>query len=295
MNTHCGYIAIIGRPNVGKSTLLNCLLGQKLAITSRKPQTTRHRLLGIKTEGQQQAIFVDTPGLHLKAKTALNKAMNKAATSSLDDIDVILFVVQAMMWTAEDEWVLQKLKNIAKPILLVVNKVDLVREKALLLPFLEELSKKAEFANIYPVSAQKQANTTELEQAIFSLLPESPFLFPEDQISDRNDIFFASEIIREKLMRLLGQEIPYSLTVSIEKYEMVKDVARISAIIWVAKENHKAIIIGKDGQQLKKIGTSARLELEKFLQQKVFLQLWCKEKKDWQNDSSMLRQFGYDA
>lgn len=293
--SHCGYVAIVGRPNVGKSTLLNHVLGEKISITSHKPQTTRHQILGIKTEDNVQVIFVDTPGLHREIKHTLNRYMNRAASAALEMVDLILFMVQGLRWTEEDDWILTKLKKVDKPIILIVNKVDLIQQKEQLLPHLEMLAKKFSFADIIPISAKKGTNLDVVEAEINKLLPENPHVFPDDIVTDRNDRFLAAELIREKLTRFLHQELPYSVTVEIEQFKEEKEVLHISALIWLEKEGQKAIVIGEKGQQLKKIGQQARLDMEKLFGQKVFLRLWTKVKDNWSDDEKALRSLGYDG
>jgi GTP-binding protein Era len=291
--SHCGYVAILGRPNVGKSTLLNHILGQKISITSRKPQTTRHRILGIKTEGDMQMIYVDTPGLHQDAKKALNRYMNRAATSVIHDVDVIVFMIESLKWRDDDEWILQKLQSVQTPIILAINKVDRVEDKARLLPFIEELSRKLPAATIIPMSALKNDNIQVLENLVGSLLPENPHFFPDDQVTDATERFMAAEIIREKLMKCLGQELPYALTVEIEHFQEKGKLTHIGAIIWIEKLSQKAIVIGKEGGVLKKVGKAAREELETLLGKKVFLQLWVKVKASWSDNERALRSLGY--
>lgn len=291
--SRCGYVAIIGRPNVGKSTLLNHILGQKISITSRKPQTTRHRILGIKTNDSAQAIYVDTPGLHQEAKKALNRYMNRAATSVIHEVDVIVFMIEALKWKSDDEWILKKLLTVKCPIILVINKVDKIADKELLLPFIEELNTRCDFSFIMPMSALKNDNILDFEKVISTLLPESPHFFPDDQITDVSERFLAAEIIREKLMRSLGQELPYALTVQIEQFKESEKLNRISAIIWVEKTSQKAIVIGKDGSVLKKVGTLARESMEFLFQKKIFLQLWVKVKESWSDNERALRSLGY--
>jgi GTP-binding protein Era len=295
-NTYCGYAAIVGRPNVGKSTLLNDLMGFKLSITSSKPQTTRHRLLGVDTEHNYQTLYVDTPGLHQAAKNALNRLLNKAALRSLREIDVVLFVVECGRWQADDEWVLSHLKEIKKsvPVIAVVNKIDKFPEREAILPFLQELSEKFAFTQIVPISALKGEQIPALKKLVRDYLPECPFLFPEDMVSDRSERFIVAEMVREKLMRTLEQELPYGLTVTIEALAKEDDLVRISAIIWIEKEGHKKIVIGKGGDQLKKIGKLARRDLERYFGQQVYLQLWVKVKSGWSDDDRLLKQFGYD-
>ncbi|MGD9390993.1 MAG: GTPase Era, partial [Thioalkalispiraceae bacterium] len=256
-NYRCGYVALVGRPNVGKSTLLNHILGQKLSITSRKPQTTRHRLLGIKTTDSSQIIYVDTPGIHQKAGKAINRYMNRAATSTLDDVHAIVFIIEALKWTDEDEMVLKRIKQSTVPVVLAVNKVDRLENKEDLLPFLQQMAEKHDFKDIIPISALKNTNVTELESLLESFLDISEPFYPEDQITDRSSRFLAAEIVREKLMRTLGQELPYNITVEIEQFKEQGERLVINALIWVERENQKAIVIGKKGQQLKKVGSQA--------------------------------------
>lgn len=293
MNTQAGYIAIVGRPNVGKSTLLNALLGQKISITSPKPQTTRHNLLGIKTLEKQQLIFVDTPGLQISPRTALNRLMNKNALNIIQDVDVIVFVVESMRWREEDEWVLNRLKNTTCPVILVVNKVDKIVPRTRLLPFLQQLAPKYPFAAICPLSAKSQDNLHALEQELIKHLPDNDFLFSEDQITDKNERFLVAELIREKLMLLLGEELPYQTTVDIEQFIDEEKITKISGLIWVERDGQKAIVIGKHGTMLKKVGSYARQDIEKLLNRKVFLQLWVKVKADWSDNDRALRQLGY--
>jgi GTP-binding protein Era len=289
----CGYIAIIGRPNVGKSTLLNYILGMKLSITSRKPQTTQHQILGVKTTDNIQAIYVDTPGIHQRRDTAINKYMNRAATSVLNDVDVILFVVQVKKWTEEDQAIIAKLKSVKCPVILVVNKMDKLESKKQLLPLMQELSLQYDFAEIIPVSALNGINVEILEQKITSLLPENEHFYPDDQITDRSMRFLASEIIREKLVRELGQELPYTSTVNIDKFDEDKDIVRIHATIYVESAGQKSIIIGKKGARLKSIGTKAREDICKLVESKVYLNLWVKVREGWSNDERALRGLGY--
>jgi len=293
-NKRCGFVAIIGRPNVGKSTLLNHILGMKLSITSRKPQTTRHQILGVKTVDNTQTIYVDTPGIHQRRGSAINKYMNRAATSVLNDVDVILFVVQANKWTEEDQAIVERFKKVSCPILLVVNKIDTLSSKKELLPIIEELSTHYDdYAEILPVSALSGINVEMLEQKIAPLLPENDYIYPEDQVTDRSMRFLASEIIREKLIRELGQELPYTSTVSIDKYEDAPDIVHIHATIYVESEGQKAIIIGKKGSRLKSIGTKSREDISKMIETKVYLNLWVKVREGWSNDERALRGLGY--
>ena len=292
---HCGFVAIIGRPNVGKSTLLNHILGQKISITSRKPQTTRHQILGVKTSETSQVIYVDTPGIHNRRSTAINRYMNRAASSVLDDVDLILFVVQAMQWTEEDEIVLSRLQNIKAPVLLVVNKIDKLNDKNELLPFIEKLTGMRQFDSVIPVSALHAQNIMQLEADVYERLPQNPPFFPDDQITDRNVRFLSAEIIREKLIRELGQELPYTTTVEIERFEEERAMTRIYATIYVETKGQKAIIIGRKGARLKSIGTKARVDIEKMLEGKVYLELWVKIREGWSNDERALASLGYST
>jgi GTP-binding protein Era len=288
-----GYVAIVGRPNVGKSTLLNHILGQKISITSRKPQTTRHRILGIKTEGSSQALFVDTPGIHKEAPKAINRYMNRAATSSMVDVDLILFVVDGLKWTDNDMHVLTSLKNSHSPVILVVNKIDRVEDKERLFSHLQFLSEQFEFKEIFPVSAIKGENLDALEEKIMTFLPEGKPFYDEDQITDRSERFMVSELIREKIMRQLGDELPYEMTVEMEEFLCEPGLITISAAILVERDSQKSIVIGKQGQRIKKIGTDARLDMEDLLESKVMLNLWVKVKSGWSDDERALRSLGY--
>ena len=293
--THAGYIAILGRPNVGKSTLLNHILGKKVSITARKTQTTRHKILGIKTTGDYQAIYVDTPGIHDRADSELNRYMNNAALSSLNDVDVVIFMVVGTIWQEEDEFVLQHLQKTKSPVILVINKVDLVSQKNLLLGYIEKIGLKYEFTAVIPLSAKDGTNVASLEETVQKLLPENPFFFDPSQRTDRDEKFLAAEIIREKLIRFLGQELPYAISVLIDNMELKKEIMFVTATIYVERQGQKIIIIGKDGAVLKKIGTLARHDMENLFARKVFLQLWVKVKASWTNDERLLRQFGYGS
>lgn len=293
MKQRTGYIAIVGRPNVGKSTLLNHLLGQKISITSRKPQTTRQRILGIKTIDETQFIYVDTPGLHDHNGKALNRYMNRAALSALQDVNVIVFVVDARRWDKRDEWVLQRIDQLKTPVILAVNKIDKLSDRASLLPYLEEAAKRFSFLKIIPISAKNGDQLLDLEKAISECLPEAPHFYPDDYLTDRTDRFIAAEFVREKLTRLLGEELPYALAVTIDAFEEQPKIVRIAAIIWVEKASQKPIVIGVGGERLKVIGTKARLDLEKYLDKKVFLKLWVKVKAGWSDDESTLRELGF--
>ncbi len=288
-----GYVALVGRPNAGKSTLLNHLIGQKISITSRRPQTTRHRIHGIKTTEIGQAIFVDTPGIHGEQKRAMNRYLNKAASAALQGVDVVVWVVDQCSWHPENEIVLEQLRNASCPVILAVNKVDQCEDKETLLPFLEDAGRRFDFTAIVPISALKNINLDRLERTIMELLPEGEPIYPEDQITNRPQRFFAAEIIREKLIRNLGQEVPHAITVEIEQYKEEKGMTRIHAIIWVEREGQKNIVIGKQGEVLKKVGQRAREELEKMLERKVYLNLWVKVKKGWSDSERALQSLGY--
>jgi GTP-binding protein Era len=292
--TKCGYVAIVGRPNVGKSTLLNTIMGKKISITSRKPQTTRHRLLGIKTLEEAQIVYVDTPGLHQKNTKAINRYMNRAVLSALHDVDAVVFVVDVTHYDELDQWVLKHLKNVKAPVILAVNKIDRLDDRAEALPFIEKVSEDFDFHTIMPISAKNSLQTLELEQEIITHLPESPFLFDEDTITDKDDRFMVTEFVREKLMRNLGEEIPYGLTVTVEAYELKPDILRVSAVIWVEKESHKSIVIGAKGERLKIVGRDSRIEMEAYFDRKVFIQLWVKVKSGWSDNEQLLQQFGYE-
>jgi GTP-binding protein Era len=288
-----GIVAVVGRPNVGKSSLVNAMVGSKISIVAPKPQTTRHRIQGVLHGEGGQIVFVDTPGLHRKANRALNKYMNEAASGSLHDIDVALFVIDAGRWTDEDDAVLEKLKKVEAPVGLVVNKIDRITDKMALLPLIEKLSKLHSWAFIVPLSATKGANLGALEEELMQRLPEGPPLYPPEQISSHDLGFTVSEQVREKLMRALGEEVPYALTVVTESLERDGALLRASAIIWVEREGQKAIVIGEDGGMLKRIGTSARRELETLTGGKVFLKLWVRVKEGWTDDPAALKRFGY--
>lgn len=290
---HCGYVAIVGRPNVGKSTLLNHLLGQKISITSRKPQTTRHQVLGIHTDGVNQIIYVDTPGLHKEASKAINRYMNRAATSAIRDVDLVLFVVDRTAWTDEDEMVLQQVAQSGLPAILVINKVDLLQDKSALLPHLETLAQRMAFAEIVPLSALRHHNVAALEQQIIARLPQAVHFFPDDQITDRSQRFLAAEIVREKITRQLGDELPYAATVEIEEFTLLDGVLHISALILVERKGQKKILIGEKGARLRTIGTEARVDMEALLDCKVMLRLWVKVKSGWSDDERALRSLGY--
>lgn len=290
---NCGYIALIGRPNVGKSTLMNHLLGQKISITSRKPQTTRHRILGINTCEKGQAIYMDTPGMHQNEKKALNRYLNQTADTTLFGVDVVVWLIDGLAWQSYDDVIFKKLERANLPVILVVNKIDRVKDKEAIFSFFDEAKKKYPFKELVPVSALKRINLEPLETAIFSLLPKNDLIYPKDQITDRSTRFLAAEIIREKLTRRLGDELPYSLTVEIERYEEQKNITKIYATILVERDTQKNIVIGKQGEMLKKVGTDARLDIEKLIDQKVYLQLWVKIKKGWSDSERALKSLGF--
>lgn len=296
MTNRSGYVAIVGRPNVGKSTLLNRLIGQKIAITTPKPQTTRHRILGINTIGADQIVYVDTPGIHLNAKKALNRQLNRTATGTIGEVDVIVMVVEALRWTEEDDLVVSKLADISTPVILAVNKVDKIKDKEDLLPFLAKAGGKFPFAAVVPLSARRGDNIAPLEREILPRLPEGAAMFPEDQVTDRSQRFIAAELVREKLMRVLEKELPYALTVEIEKFDWDPKEERfeIAALIWVERDSQKAIVIGKGGAALKEVGRQARLDMQHVFDQRVYLQLWVKVKEGWSDDERALKSLGYD-
>lgn len=291
--SRCGYVAVVGRPNVGKSTLINHILGQKLAITSRKPQTTRHNMLGIKTEGAVQAVYIDTPGLHSDSQTALNRYMNRSAITALRDIDVCVFVVDRMRWTEEDEMVWQRVKDLRCPLIVAVNKTDRLEDKTDMLAHLQWLQDKLPQAEIVPIAALHQHNLATLEELIGELLPESEHFYPEDQITDRSSRFLAAELVREKIMRQLGAELPYQMTVEIEDFKLEGRILHIHALILVEREGQKKILIGEKGERIKLIGQEARKDMESLFDTKVMLNLWVKVKKGWSDDERALRSLGY--
>ncbi|MCM2312617.1 MAG: GTPase Era [Steroidobacteraceae bacterium] len=294
----CGIAALVGRPNVGKSTLLNALLGQKVSIVSPRPQTTRTRIHGVLTRPGLQIIFADLPGIHSKQPKAINRYMNRTAISSLADSDVNLFIIEALRWTDEDERALEELRAAKRPILLLINKVDRAHPKHRLLPFITDITQKAEFAEVVPLSALKRDNIEKLPALIARYLPESPLLYPPDQVTDVSDRFMAAEIIREKLTRRLQEEVPYGLVVEVEGMGEAEDEPGklvVQAVIWVERTGHKAIVIGKGGELLKEIGTAARLDLKRHFGQPVHLELWVKVREGWSDDENALRKFGFET
>ncbi len=292
--TRCGYVAIIGRPNVGKSTLLNHLVGQKLSITSRKPQTTRHNLLGVLTEGNSQMLLVDTPGIHQPRDRAINRMMVRNAVSVLKDVDLVLLVIEARGLTADDELVIAQLERTQARTYCLINKIDQLADKSRLLPLIEQLAGLNCFSEIIPVCALRGEGLDQLKTLMAEAVPEGPHLFPPDQLTDRSERFVVSEIVREKLMRRLGDELPHRITVVVDSFQQRDALADIRATIYVERDSQKAIIIGRGGERLKSIGRDARLDIEKFLDCKVMLRLWVKVKEGWTNSDSTLQHLGYD-
>ena len=290
----CGYVGIVGRPNVGKSTLMNRILGQKLSIVTAKPQTTRQRIAGIKSTPGGQAVFVDTPGIHQAARRALNRYMNRIARAAVHDVDLILFLVEADHWTRQDEFVAQALAGVDAPVWLVVNKIDRVADKSRLLRFLDEDVGRDRFPEVLMISARGGDGVADLERRVFAALPFSRPFYGEDEFTDRSERFLAAELVREQLMRRLHQELPYALTVEIEEFKREESLLRIGAIVWVERPGQKQIVIGKGGDVLKQVGTAARHEIENLFGEKVFLRLWVKVSRDWSDDERALRQFGYE-
>jgi GTP-binding protein Era len=286
-------VAIVGRPNVGKSTLLNHILGQKLCITSRKPQTTRHTLLGIKTKDNIQVIFVDTPGIHTNQERAINRVMNRSAASVIADVDLVIFVVDRFEWSEADEYVAKYLSNNQVPVIVAVNKVDMIEDKDALLPHLKFLASKVNAAEFIPLSALRKTNLDELEAKIQTYIPQKMHLYPEDQITDRSERFLAAEIVREKITRQLGAEVPYQVTVEIEQFRVEGKMTYIDALILVERDGQKKIIIGTKGERIKKIGEQARADIESLLDSKVMLRTWVKIRSGWSDDERALRSLGY--
>jgi GTP-binding protein Era len=289
-----GYVAIAGRPNVGKSTLTNRLVGHKVSIVSRKQQTTRHRVHGILTTDRAQFVFVDTPGFQTRHKRALNRLMNRTVTQALSEVDVIVFVIEACRFTGEDAQVMALLpENV--PVVLVINKVDRLKDKKLLLPFIAEMTQRRSFAEIVPLSAEKDEHTDELLRALEPYLPEGEPIYDPDMITDRSERFLAAEYLREKVFRLVGDELPYGIAVEIERYEVEGNLRRIYAAVIVEREPHKAIVIGRGGERIKRIATEARQELENLLEARVYLEVWVKVRSGWADDEQALRSLGYDG
>ncbi len=295
MTKRCGTIAIAGRPNVGKSTLLNRLIGQKLSITAHKPQTTRHAVLGINTRDETQFIYIDTPGIHGGGKRTLNRVLNKTASSATTGADVLLLVVQALTWTEDDQMAFEIVQRQERPWILVVNKVDRVTPKEKLLPWLQQLSVTEHAHAVIPLSASKGHNLDALQTQIEQLLPETDFIYDEDSFTDRSSRFLASELVREQLTRFLSQELPYSISVEIEQFEDSGKMLSVSAVIWVEKQSQKSIVIGKGGSGLKEMGSRARKEMQLMFDRKVHLNLWVKVKDGWSDDANMIRSLGYET
>ena len=294
MNTHCGYVAIIGRPNVGKSTLLNTLIRQKISITSKKPQTTRQNVLGIHTEDDCQMLFVDTPGLHLNEYRAINRYMNRSAKTALRDVDVVLFLVDRHRWNEEDDYVADLFKNARGGKVLVINKIDLVQDKQSIFPLLQTMQERFPSAEIVPISAEKSQNLEVLTRVIRDKLPLSPFFYEPSQITDRSERFLVAEIIREKITRQLGEELPYAISIQIDRFEEQDSLTLIEATIFVEKDGQKKILIGRKGEKLKRIGSDARTDIQQLLDTKVMLNTWVKVKSGWSDDERAIRSLGYN-
>ena len=288
-----GYAALVGRPNVGKSTLLNRLLGQKMAITSHKPQTTRHRILGVKTGAGGQVVYIDTPGMHTRGQKAMNRYLNRTASTALLDVDLVIFVCQALVWNKEDERALASVKAANIPCIAVVNKVDTVNPKEKLLPYLGELSQRHDFVEVLPVSARDGGHVDTLDALVLSKMPEGELIFPEDQVTDRSERFFAAELLREQLIRRYHKELPYAVTVEIESFEEEPERYVIGAVIWVERENQRRILLGKQGEALKEAATAARKQMTEFFDTRVHLDVWIKVKKSWSSDENSLARLGY--
>jgi GTP-binding protein Era len=292
----CGLVALLGRPNVGKSTLQNALVGFRVSIVSPKPQTTRHRILGIATRPDAQILFVDTPGMHTDAKRAINRQLNRAARGAIDEVDVLVHVIEAGRWNDEDDRVWKALAAAGKPVLLAMNKVDTLKNRELLLPFIAEVTRERKYDSVLLVSARRADGLKELEREIVTRLPLAPPVYGEDEITDRSERFLAAELVREQLMRQLGQELPYSCTVEIEQFGDREDgVAEIGAVIWVERAGQKAIVIGASGARLKEVGTAARLAMERLFGRRVFLKLWVRVRENWSDDEAALKRFGYEG
>ena len=293
VNTRAGYVAIVGRPNVGKSTLMNALIEQKVSITSRKPQTTRHHILGIKTLSETQILFVDTPGIHSNQKRAINRYMNRAAQSVIADVDVTVMLVDRHIFTADDEMILERIQKSGCHLILAVNKVDRIRQQQEILPIIGALKERVGNRNIVPISASRKENLDALLGVIESSLPASPFYFPPEEVTDRSEKFLVAELVREKLMRQFGEELPYATTIQLERFEAQAKVIQIDATIFVERMGQRAILIGAGGNKLKRVGIDARRDIEKLLDHQVMLRLWVKVKRGWSDDERALRSLGY--
>lgn len=291
--SRCGYVALLGRPNVGKSTLLNRLVGQKISITSRKPQTTRNQILGIVSDAEYQIVFVDTPGIQGTHDSAMHRYMNRAAVSTVQDVDAIVFLLDRLEWTEEDQRIVRDLEKVSAPVILAINKIDRIVDKNRLLPHIQALSSSLHWSDIVPLSAKSGHNVDELVRLIRKRLPEREFLFDPEQVTDRSERFLAAELIREKIMRQMGDELPHKTAIEIEEFKDEPGLSRISAIIWVEREGQKKIIVGRGGEKLKTIGSEARRDIEQLIDRKVMLNLWVKVKGSWSDDDRMLRQLGY--
>jgi GTP-binding protein Era len=293
-----GHVAVIGRPNVGKSTLVNALVGAKVSIVSNRPQTTRHRLLGIATYPEGQLLLVDTPGIHRgegkQTSTAMHRMMNRAARGALEGVDAAVLVVEAGRWDEEDTLAFEALRDAGVPVVLAVNQVDRIRDKTLLLPYLQKATEGRDFAGVHPVSALKRNGLEALVAALLALLPEQPALYGEDEITDKSQRFLAGELVREQLMRQLGAELPYATTVEIESFTVDGTMLRIGAVIWVERDGQKAIVIGKGGTRLREIGTKARQAMERLFDSKVFLETWVRVRAGWSDDEAALKTLGYE-
>lgn len=288
-----GYVAVVGRPNVGKSTLVNALVGVKISIVSAKPQTTRHRMLGIASSDAGQLVLVDTPGIHREQGNAMSRHLNRAARGALPDVNAALLVIEAGRWHAEDSLAYEALVRSGVPCVLAINKIDRIKDKTTLLPFIAEHTRGRDFAAVHPISALQSKGLDALRATLLRLMPESAPVFDEDEITDKSQRFLAAELIREQLMQRLGEEVPYSATVEVERFEEDGALLRIAVVVWVAREGQKPIVIGKGGERLKAIGRSAREGMERLFGRKVFLEIWCKVREDWADDEAALRRFGY--
>ena len=288
----CGYVAIVGRPNVGKSTLMNHLIGFKVSAIANKPQTTRHSIRGILTEGDYQMIFVDTPGIHRTSKSLLNKTINREAVASIEGVDAVVMIVEAMRWQDEDNLVLERIAHVQCPVFLIANKVDKIEKKEKLFGWLPEVLSKYPFKEIFPLSATKGTNTEQLKNALAKVMPQQDWIYAEDDVTDQSTRFICGELIREQLMTYLHQEMPYSTAVEIETFTEKPHITEINAVIWVSRENQKGIVIGSKGDTLKRIGSSARIALEAFLERKVMLKLWVRVEENWENSPRNLQSLG---